>query len=74
MTSFELQCIDLARNVWRFYRLDVQPDLCGGFLLSRQFGRIGPHGRALADMGRGALPDALARPGILRRPFERPAV
>ena len=33
----------------RFYRLDVQPDLFGGVLLVREWGRIGAHGRVVAE-------------------------
>jgi predicted DNA-binding WGR domain protein len=29
----------------RFYRLDVQPDLFGGVLLVKEWGRIGAHAR-----------------------------
>jgi predicted DNA-binding WGR domain protein len=32
--------VDDARNMRRFYRLDVQPDLFGGVLLVKQWGRI----------------------------------
>ena len=32
MTAVNLSRIDPARNMCRFYRLDVQPDLFGGFL------------------------------------------
>jgi predicted DNA-binding WGR domain protein len=43
----------------RFYRLDMQPDLFGGFLLVRQWGRIG----AL----RVPLQGKTSRPQIYRR-------
>ena len=36
---------DPARNMARFYRLDVQPDLFGGSTLVREWGRIGRGGR-----------------------------
>jgi hypothetical protein len=32
-------------NEWRFYRMEVWPDLFGHALLLRQWGRIGPEGR-----------------------------
>ena len=32
-------------NEWRFYRLEIWPDLFGGALLLRQWGRIGTEGR-----------------------------
>jgi predicted DNA-binding WGR domain protein len=37
--ALELRRIDPARNMRRFYRLDMQPDLFGGVLLLRQWGR-----------------------------------
>ncbi len=33
--------IDAARNMARFYSLDLQPDLFGGWALVRRWGRIG---------------------------------
>ena len=33
----------------RFYRLDMQPDLFGGVLLVRQWGRIGAEGRSVVE-------------------------
>jgi predicted DNA-binding WGR domain protein len=49
MNAVELHRIDAARNMRRFYRLDMQPDLFGGFLLVRQWGRIGARGRIVAE-------------------------
>ena len=40
---------DPTRNMRRFYRLDVQPDLFSGFLLLKQWGRIGAGGRIKAE-------------------------
>lgn len=37
--------IDRARNMARFYRLDIAPDLFGGVTLIRNWGRIGGAGR-----------------------------
>jgi hypothetical protein len=37
--------ISHAENMWRFYRMEVWPDLLGGALLMRQWGRIGTEGR-----------------------------
>ena len=48
-SALELRRIDAARNMRRFYRLDMQPDLFGGVLLIRQWGRIGARGRIVAD-------------------------
>lgn len=44
-----LRRIDDARNMRRFYQLDMQPDLFGGVLLVRQWGRIGTRGRIVDD-------------------------
>jgi predicted DNA-binding WGR domain protein len=51
------------RNEWRFYRLEVWPDLFGRALLSRQWGRIGTQGRCRLDPhpDPGAAINALAR-------------
>jgi predicted DNA-binding WGR domain protein len=43
--SITLRRIDPARNMQRFYSLDVQPDLFGAFTLVREWGRIGRGGR-----------------------------
>ena len=59
--SITLRRIDPARNMRRFYRLDVQPDLFGAFTLVREWGRIGRGGRlqlegfASADEAQAAL-------------------
>jgi len=45
----ELHRIDTVRNMRRFYRLDMQPDLFGGVFLVRQWGRIGTRGRIVAE-------------------------
>lgn len=37
--------IDLARNMRRFYRIDIQPNLFGSCSLLRTWGRIGTRGR-----------------------------
>ena len=39
------------RNEWRFYRMEVWPDLFGRALLVRQWGRIGTEGRRRQDRG-----------------------
>jgi predicted DNA-binding WGR domain protein len=49
MTPVLLTCIDPARNMHRFYLLDIAPDLFGGFLCVRQWGRIGTRGRITAE-------------------------
>jgi predicted DNA-binding WGR domain protein len=49
-------------NEWRYYRIEVWPDLFGGALLMRQWGRIGTAGRQCFDMhsDAGAAVNALA--------------
>ncbi|MGO9232871.1 MAG: WGR domain-containing protein [Methylocella sp.] len=49
MTAVHLRRIDDTQNMRRFYRLDIQPDLFGGFLFVRQWGRIGAQGRIVAE-------------------------
>jgi predicted DNA-binding WGR domain protein len=49
VTHIELRRIDAAHNMRRFYRLDIEPDLFGGFLLMKQWGRIGVRGQIKAD-------------------------
>ena len=53
-------------NEWRYYRLEVWPDLFGRALLVRQWGRIGTPGRVRLDPhpDQGAAVNALA--GIVR--------
>ena len=41
MTAVMLYRIDASRNMRRYYRLDVQPDLFGLWLLVREWGRVG---------------------------------
>ena len=45
MSAVTLRRIEPERNMQRFYRLDVQPDLFGQWSLWREFGRIGSPGR-----------------------------
>ena len=47
--EFVVSSIDPARNMHRFYRLDVQPDLFGGVLLVKEWGRIGAQARMVAE-------------------------
>jgi predicted DNA-binding WGR domain protein len=51
------------RNEWRYYRMEVWPDLFGRALLSRQWGRIGTEGRRRLDPhpDAGAALNALAQ-------------
>lgn len=48
-SGVELCRIDPTCNMRRFYRLDVTRDLFGGFMLLKQWGRIGTHGRVKAE-------------------------
>jgi predicted DNA-binding WGR domain protein len=45
MSAIILYRIDASRNMRRFYRLDVQPDLFGFWLFVREWGRIGYTGQ-----------------------------
>ncbi|MGO9236217.1 MAG: WGR domain-containing protein [Methylocella sp.] len=49
MTAVNLRRVDPAPNMRRFYRLVMQPDLFGGVLLAKEWGRIGAHGRMVAE-------------------------
>lgn len=53
MSQVQLRRVDPARNMARFYILDVQQDLFGGWWLVREHGRIGSPGRVLQT----AFPD-----------------
>jgi len=41
--------VDPARNMRRFYRLEVQPELSGGVLLVKEWGRLAASGRVVAQ-------------------------
>ena len=43
--SLILYRVDLSRNMRRYYRLDVQPDLFGQQCFIREWGRIGRAGQ-----------------------------
>jgi predicted DNA-binding WGR domain protein len=45
MSAITLHRIEPAKNMRRFYRLDVQPDLFGRWSFVREWGRIGCPGR-----------------------------
>ena len=49
MSAVTLHRIDRDRNMHRYYRLDVQPDLFGAWGLIREWGRIGQPGRLRVD-------------------------
>ncbi len=70
MTPLHLTRCDPARNMARFYRLDVQPDLFGGCALVRAWGRIGTAGRMTSTLFLSPL-DAAAALERQRRAKER---
>lgn len=43
--SVRLERRDARRNMARFYMLEIEPDLFGGLVLVRRWGRIGTFGR-----------------------------
>ncbi len=45
MSAITLHRHDPARNMRRFYRLDVQPDLFGQWCFIREWGRTGSSGQ-----------------------------
>jgi predicted DNA-binding WGR domain protein len=45
MSAITLTRSDLARNMRRYYRLDMQPDLFGQWCVIREWGRIGSAGQ-----------------------------
>lgn len=61
MDAITLHRLDPAKNMCRFYRLEVQRDLFGQWCLVREWGRIGRAGRLRmaaydsAEQAKGAL-------------------
>ena len=47
--SIDLKRIDVTKNMRRFYRMSLQPDLFGGVDLVREWGRIGFRGQWLIE-------------------------
>jgi predicted DNA-binding WGR domain protein len=45
MTALTLTRSDPTKNLHRYYRLDVQPDLFGAWCFIREWGRIGRSGQ-----------------------------
>jgi predicted DNA-binding WGR domain protein len=70
MSAVHLTRIDPARNMCRFYRLDVQPDLFGGFTVVKEWGRICARGRMMDEwhMTEGQALTALQAPGRTKTP------
>lgn len=48
-TDLQMRRIDPARNMRRFYRMSIQPDLFGGASLVREWGRIGARGQVVIE-------------------------
>ena len=48
-TELQMRRIDPARNMRRFYRMSIQPDLFGGASLVREWGRIGARGQMMRE-------------------------
>ena len=69
MTALHLRRIDPSRNMRRFYRLDMQPDLFGGVLLMKEWGRVGARGRIMAERydSEALAADALQRQAARKR-------
>jgi predicted DNA-binding WGR domain protein len=69
MKALHLRRIDPSRNMRRFYRLDMQPDLFGGVLLMKEWGRIGARGRIMAERydSEALAADALQRQAARKR-------
>jgi len=47
--DIRIERVDPDLNMYRFYRLRLQPDLFGGMTLFREWGRIGTGGRQMVD-------------------------
>lgn len=45
-----LRRVDPARNMARFYSLEISPSLFGEFALVRRWGRIGHQGRQIIEL------------------------
>jgi predicted DNA-binding WGR domain protein len=50
MAAVTLHRVDPKRNMNRYYRLDVQPDLFGEWGLIREWGRIGQPGQMTLEL------------------------
>jgi predicted DNA-binding WGR domain protein len=48
-TDLQMRRVDPARNMRRFYRMSIQPDLFGGASLVREWGRIGYRGQMMSE-------------------------
>jgi predicted DNA-binding WGR domain protein len=66
-----LQKHDLSRNQHRYYSLDVQPHLFGGWSLIREWGRIGRPGQVKIELCGSLEGAARAFDGKLRQKQRR---
>lgn len=48
-SAIQLKRIDPERNMRRFYRMTIQPDLFGGVSVVREWGRIGARGQVKVE-------------------------
>ena len=48
-TELQMRRVDPARNMRRYYRMSIQPDLFGGASLVREWGRIGSRGQIMRE-------------------------
>ncbi len=69
--SAELVKLSPAKRQARFYRLEIWPDLFGGFSLAREYGRIGQAGRLQLDPFPELDPACKALARIVRRKQRR---
>jgi len=67
----ELVKLSPAKRQARFYRLEIWPDLFGGFSLAREYGRIGQPGRLQLDPFSELDPACQAFTRIIRRKQRR---
>ena len=75
-TQLPLEAVELVKIVpaqrqARFYRLEIWPDLFGGFSLAREYGRIGQGGRLCLTPFPESETARLAFASILRRKQRR---
>jgi len=58
-------------NMWRFYSMNIEPDLFGGAVLVREYGRIGSSGQRRQERFDDAGQAAQALAGHMRRKVKR---
>ena len=66
-----LRRVEPARNMARFYSLDVERDLFGRVVIVRRWGRIGTAGKVRLDEYEGEGPALAALHTLLRRKVRR---